>query len=62
MTTSKFGDIILVPFPFTNQTTTKKRPVVVVSSEQCNNCREDIIIMRPSPAAYIRQINLANNW
>jgi mRNA interferase MazF len=28
-----FGDVIVVPFPFTDQTTTKKRPAVVVSSE-----------------------------
>jgi mRNA interferase MazF len=28
----KFGDIVLVPFPFTDQTTAKKRPAVIVSS------------------------------
>jgi mRNA interferase MazF len=28
-----FGDVILVPFPFTDQTATKKRPAVVVSSD-----------------------------
>jgi len=33
MTTYKFGDIILVPFPFTDQTSTKKQPAVVISSE-----------------------------
>ena len=27
-----FGDVVLVPFPFTNQLTTKKRPAVVVST------------------------------
>ncbi len=32
MTGYKFGDILLVPFPFTDQSTTKKRPAVVVSS------------------------------
>jgi mRNA interferase MazF len=52
MTTSKFGDIILVPFPFTNQTTTKKRPAVVISSEQYNNSREDIIIMAITSRLY----------
>ena len=29
----EFGDVVLVPFPFTDQTTTKKRPAVVVSSD-----------------------------
>ncbi len=32
MTGYEFGDVVLVPFPFTDQTTTKKRPAVVVSS------------------------------
>lgn len=45
MTTYKFGDIILVPFPFTNQTTSKKRPAVVVSSDEYNTGRPDLIIM-----------------
>ncbi len=45
MTTYKFGDIILVPFPFTDQTTVKKRPAVVVSSEEYNSGRPDLIIM-----------------
>lgn len=45
MTTYKFGDIILVPFPFTDLTTTKKRPAVIVSSEKYNIGRPDLIIM-----------------
>jgi mRNA interferase MazF len=32
MTGYEFGDILLVPFPFTDQSTTKKRPAVVVIS------------------------------
>ena len=45
MTAYRFGDIVLVPFPFTDQTTTKKRPAVVVSSEEYNIGRPDLIIM-----------------
>ncbi|MFN6463580.1 MAG: type II toxin-antitoxin system PemK/MazF family toxin [Nostoc sp. DedVER02] len=36
MTNYEFGDVVLVPFPFTDQTTTKKRPAVVVSSNSIN--------------------------
>ena len=31
-TTFEFGDVVLVPFPFTKQSTSKKRPAVIVSS------------------------------
>jgi mRNA interferase MazF len=44
-TTFNFGDIILVPFPFTNQSTSKKRPAVIVSSNVYNSNRPDIILM-----------------
>jgi mRNA interferase MazF len=32
MAAYSFGDVVLVPFPFTDQTGNKKRPAVVVSS------------------------------
>ena len=31
-----FGGVILVPFPFTDQTGTKKRPAVIVSNAAYN--------------------------
>jgi mRNA interferase MazF len=40
-----FGELILVPFPFTDQTGTKKRPAVVISSVAYNTARRDLIIM-----------------
>jgi mRNA interferase MazF len=45
MTPFEFGDIILVPFPFTDQSATKKRPAVVISSKPYNQGRPDLIIM-----------------
>ena len=45
MTVYKRGDIVLVPFPFSDQTTTKKRPAVVISSSRYNSVSKDIIIM-----------------
>jgi mRNA interferase MazF len=41
----RFGDVVLVPFPFTDQSGTKKRPAVVVSSTGYNSSRHDILIM-----------------
>ena len=41
----RFGDVVLVPFPFTDQSGTKKRPAVVVSSTGYNTNRYDIVIM-----------------
>lgn len=41
----RFGDIIVVPFPFTDQTAVKKRPAVVISCEAYQRERADIILM-----------------
>jgi mRNA interferase MazF len=40
-----FGDVIVVPFPFTDQSATKKRPAVVVSSDSYQRERPDVILM-----------------
>ncbi len=41
----RYGDVVLVPFPFTDQSGTKKRPAVVVSSHGYNAGRRDMVIM-----------------
>lgn len=40
-----FGEVLLVPFPFTNQTGGKKRPAVVISSNIYHSLRPDLLIM-----------------
>jgi mRNA interferase MazF len=56
MTSFDFGDVVLVRFPFTDQSAVKQRPAVVVSSEAYHRARPDILIMaitsqtRPRPA------------
>ena len=39
------ADVVLVPFPFTDQVGLKKRPAVVVSSAAYNGQRRDLVIM-----------------
>ena len=40
-----FGDVVLVPFPFTDQLGAKKRPAVIVSNSGYHASRRDLIIM-----------------
>lgn len=40
-----FGAVVLVPFPFTSQAASKKRPAVVVSSRTYNRTKPDIVVM-----------------
>ena len=41
----EFGVIVLVPFPFTCLTTSKRRPAVVVSNFTYSSVRPDIVVM-----------------
>jgi len=65
MTAYSFGNIVLVPFPFTDQSAVKKRPAVVVSSDAYNRKRPDIIIMAVTSqmrsAGYFGDI-VVNQW
>ncbi len=40
-----FGSVLLVPFPFTDQSATKQRPAVIVSSSAYHRARRDVILM-----------------
>jgi mRNA interferase MazF len=40
-----FGEVVLVPFPFTDQTAFKKKPAVVVSSADYNRGKPDLVMM-----------------
>jgi len=52
----EFGAVVLVPFPFTDQRASKRRPAVVVSNRIYNIARPDVVVMavtsqfRASPA------------
>ncbi len=45
MTGYSFGDVVLVPFPFTDQSGSKKRPAIIVSSSRYQRERPDLILM-----------------
>jgi len=45
MTVYEKGDVVLVPFPFSDQTAIKKRPAVIITSSAYNEISSDIIIM-----------------
>ena len=44
MTSFKEGDVLLQPYPFTEQTGSKQRPAVVISSLDYNQTHPDIIL------------------
>lgn len=39
------GSVVLAPFPFTNLSAIKARPVLVVSSREFNRRQEDVIVV-----------------
>ena len=40
-----FGDVVLVPFPFTDQSASKRRPAVVASNAVYNRAKPDLVLM-----------------
>ena len=50
-----FGAVVLMPFPFTDQSAVKKRPAVIVSGKAYNDAKPDVVVMaitsrfRPTP-------------
>jgi len=63
MTGSEFGDLVLVPFTFTDQGTTKRRPAVVVSSAAYHRERPDLVILAVTsqlrPVAGVGEVAIA---
>ena len=65
-TAYSFGDVVPVPFPFTDQTASKKRPAVVVSADAYHQRRPDVIVMAVTsqilrPAGALGEV-LISDW
>ncbi len=51
----EFGNVVLLPFPFTSHVASKKRPAVIVSNAGYNLAKLDVVVMaitsqlRPTP-------------
>ncbi len=39
------GDIVLVPVPFTDLSTTRRRPVIIISNNQYNQSSADLVVV-----------------
>ena len=59
----EFGDVVLVPFPFTSQAASKKQPAVIVSNRPYNLAKPDVIVMaitsQPRPIPGVGEVWIA---
>ena len=48
----KQGEIVLIPVPFTNLTSNKRRPVIIISNDEYNQTTADMVVtaMTSTPA------------
>ena len=57
------GDIVLVPVPFTDLSSQKRRPVIVISNDAYNRASPDVIViaMTSNPAAVVYSFRISSS-
>ena len=58
-TMPKQGDILLIPIPFTDLSSQKRRPVIVVSNDQYNRKTSDIIVVAMTSNPQVTEYSLS---
>ncbi len=62
--TPEQGDIVLIPVPFTDLSSQKRRPVIVISSDAYNGAGHDVIVVamtsNPAPVPFSFAITSAD--
>src|SRR5579864_9547976 len=61
----EFGDVVLVPFLFTSQDASKKRPAIIVSGRAYNAIKPDVVVIavtsQPRPTSALGEVPI-NDW
>ena len=59
----KQGEIVLIPFPFTDFSSNKKRPVLILSNDYYNNLTDDVIAaaITSNTAGKLYSVSLTND-
>lgn len=60
MTIYNQGDIVLIPFPFTDFTTFKQRPAFIISSGNFNRGQSDVIIL--AITSNVKEVEKTNDY
>lgn len=58
-TMPKQGDILLIPIPFTDLSSQKRRPVIVISNDQYNRKTSDIIVVAMTSNPQVTDFSLS---
>ncbi len=49
----KQRDIVLVPIPFTDLSSTRRRPVIVISNDEYNRTTADVVVEANEPGRFL---------